>query len=224
MIVAATRSKRHNINMPGTLLPLFPLPVVVFPRTRLPLHVFEERYKEMVGEAIESPSEFGIVPIDSEQSLFQAGCTVVVEEVLKKYPDGRLDIMTAGRRRFELLFLNEEKSYLRAEVAYFDDEEPSPASPDVRRRALRLFRSLIALGESRPHGDPLLTDPQLSFQIAQSIPDFEFQKQLLGSRIEVDRLRRVVDYLTEYLPKRQEAVRMERLAPTNGHGARPVDI
>src|SRR5215472_12444875 len=98
--------------MQQNLLPLFPLRVVVFPRTPLPLHIFEERYKQMVGEAIRAKSEFGIV-LAKEEGIVNAGCTVVVEKVLKTYPDGRLDIMTRGLRRFEILDLNQEKDYLR---------------------------------------------------------------------------------------------------------------
>ena len=96
--------------MQPNLLPLFPLRVVVFPRTPLPLHIFEERYKEMVGEAIREKSEFGIV-LAKDDGIVNAGCTVVVKEVLKTYPDGRMDILTRGVRRFEILGLNEDKAY-----------------------------------------------------------------------------------------------------------------
>ena len=82
-------------------IPLFPLQVVVFPRTRLPLHIFEERYKVMVGEAIREDSEFGIV-LAKDEGIVNAGCTVAVEKVLQMYPDGRMDILTRGRRRFEI--------------------------------------------------------------------------------------------------------------------------
>ncbi len=119
--------------MPAGLLPLFPLQVVVFPRTPLPLHIFEERYKKMVGEAIHDRSEFGIV-LAKDEGIVNAGCTVVVEKVLKEYPDGRMDILTSGRRRFEILFLNEEREYLRGEVEYFDDDDQEPVTEEMRRR------------------------------------------------------------------------------------------
>jgi Lon protease-like protein len=64
--------------MPSRLIPLFPLQVVVFPRTPLPLHIFEERYKEMIGEAIRDESEFGVV-LAKNEGIVNAGCTVVVE-------------------------------------------------------------------------------------------------------------------------------------------------
>src|SRR5439155_19738610 len=149
--------------MQANLLPLFPLQVVVFPRTRLPLHIFEERYKEMVGEAIRDHSEFGIVLV-KEEGILNAGCTVVVDKVLKSHPDGRMDILTRGIRRFEIVMLNQEKPYLRGEVAYFDDDEPDPAPTDVRTEALRLYRSWMEIQDKTNEVE--LGDTQLSFQLA----------------------------------------------------------
>ena len=117
--------------MRTALLPLFPLDVVVFPRTALPLHIFEPRYREMVGEALANNSEFGIV-LAKQEGIVNAGCTVVVEQVLKRYEDGRMDILTQGLRRFEVLYLDNEKEYLRASVQYFDDDEPETISMEMR--------------------------------------------------------------------------------------------
>src|ERR1051326_2013458 len=100
--------------MSRRLLPLFPLQLVVFPRTPLPLHIFEERYKELVGDAIRDETELGIVR-HKRDGIVNAGCTVKVEKVSELYPDGRMDIMTRGERRFEIDALNEEKDYLRSE-------------------------------------------------------------------------------------------------------------
>src|SRR5215467_12668 len=108
--------------MPSRLIPLFPLRLVVFPRTPLPLHIFEERYKEMVGIAIQEHSEFGVV-LAKDNGIVNTGCTVVVDKVLETYPDGRMDILTRGQRRFEIVTLNEEKDYLQGEVNFFDDDD-----------------------------------------------------------------------------------------------------
>src|SRR4029077_10725863 len=158
--------------MQANLLPLFPLQVVVFPRTQLPLHIFEERYKEMVGEAIREKSEFGVVLV-KEEGILNAGCTVVVDKLLKSHPDGRMDIMTRGVRRFEIVMLNQEKPYLRGEVAYFDDDEPDPAPDEVRTEALGLYKTWLEL-EEKGQGEALLGDAQLSFQLAQGIQDLDF--------------------------------------------------
>src|SRR6185295_8265838 len=209
--------------MQSALLPLFPLRVVVFPRTPLPLHIFEDRYKEMVGEAISGQTEFGIV-LAREDGIVNAGCTVVVEKVLKRYADGRLDILTRGIRRFEVVGLNEEKSYLRGEVEYFDDEEQEPPPAELQQKALTHYRGLLETGELRSSTDPVLTDPQLSFQLAQALQDVDFLSLLLRNRSEVDRLKQLAEYLSRELPKLREASRMKKLAPLNGHGSKPPGL
>jgi Lon protease-like protein len=205
--------------MQPSLLPLFPLRVVVFPRTPLPLHIFEDRYKEMVGEAIQAGSEFGIV-LAKDEGIVNAGCTVVVDKVLKKYTDGRMDIVTRGIRRFEIVGLNEDKSYLRGEVEFFDDDEPGPAPADLQEKALVQYRGLLETGELR-ESEPVLSDPQLSFQLAQAVQDTDFLSLLLRNRSEPSRLKQLADYLARLAPKLREASRMRKLAPLNGHGAPP---
>ena len=208
--------------MQATLLPLFPLRVVVFPRTPLPLHIFEERYKEMIGEAIRGKSEIGIV-LAKEDGIVNAGCTVVVKEVLKKYADGRLDILTKGVRRFDILGLNEEKAYLRGEVEFFDDDDASPAPAELREKALAQYRSLREAGEP-PSSEPELDDDQLSFQLAQTLEDLDFLNVLLRSRSESQRLEQLSDYLARQVPRLRAVARMRKRAPLNGHGAAPSGI
>lgn len=205
------------------LLPLFPLNVVVFPRTRLPLHIFEERYKEMVGNAIRDDSEFGIV-LAKQDGIVNAGCTVAVEKVLEMYPDGRMDVLTVGRRRFEITALNEEQSYLQGEVTFFDDEDFTPAPADVREQALERYRTLEALPGAAERHTPDLEDPQLSFQLAQSVPDLDFLNALLRQRSETARLKTLSAFLAEYVPRQRTIERMKTLAPTNGFGGKPVGL
>lgn len=212
--------KRNNGTM--QLLPLFPLRVVVFPRTTLPLHIFEERYKELIGQAMHDASEFGIV-LAKDEGIVNAGCTVVVEKLVKKYGDGRMDILTRGIRRFEIIGLNEEKSYLRGEVEFFDDEEPGPGSDELREKALVQYRGLVELGEMR-ESEPVLSDPQLSFQLAQAVQDTDFLSVLLRNRSEPQRLRQLADYLARLAPKMRETSRMRKLAPLNGHGTSPAGM
>ena len=203
--------------MSKRLIPVFPLQLVVFPRTRLPLHIFEERYKEMVGDAIRDNSEFGIV-LAQDEGIVNAGCTVLVDKVLEMYPDGRMDVMTRGQQRFEIVRLSDEKDYLQAEVAYFDDEDGAPVPEDLRRQAVSNYRTLTGLEVARGHSEPNLEDRQLSFQLAQAIPDLDFLNLLLRERSEAARLQRFNQYLAEYLPRQKLIERMKGLAPTNGHG------
>jgi ATP-dependent Lon protease len=209
--------------MSSRMIPLFPLNVVVFPRTRLPLHIFEERYKEMIGTVIREDSEFGIV-LAKQDGIVNTGCTVAVEQVLEMYPDGRMDIMTVGRRRFEIASLNEEKEYLQGEVNFFDDEDFTPPPADVREEALERFRALDALPPSGERQEPDLQDPQLSFQLARAVPDLDFLSGLLRQRSETSRLKTLSAFLAEYVPKQRTIERMKTLAPTNGFGGKPAGL
>jgi Lon protease-like protein len=205
------------------LIPLFPLHLVVFPRIKLPLHIFEERYKEMVGDAIREESEFGIV-LAREEGIVNAGCTVAVDQVLQMYPDGRMDILTSGRRRFEITSLNEEKSYLQGEVNFFDDEDFTPAPEELRQKALAQYSELNALATSREHSAPNLEDPQLSFQLAQAVPDLDFLNALLRQRSEAGRLKALSTFLADFIPRQRTIERVKALAPTNGFGGKPAGL
>jgi Lon protease-like protein len=209
--------------MSGRLLPLFPLQVVVFPRTVLPLHIFEERYKEMVGEAIRDSSEFGIV-LAKEKGIVNSGCTVIVEKVLQMYPDGRMDILTRGRRRFEILSLSQDKEYLQAQVDFFDDDDFAAPTEELKQEALEHHQELNKLGVSTAYGEPDLADPQLSFQVAHGLPDLDFLNLLLRNRSEVDRLKELNQYLSKYIPLQRIVGRLRDLAPTNGFGGRPAGL
>ncbi len=210
--------------MQSGLLPLFPLPVVVFPRTPLPLHIFEERYKEMVGEAIRDKTEFGMV-LSKDEGFASIGCTVLVADVVKRYGDGQLDILTSGKRRFEIVMLNQEKSFLRAEVEYFDDNGSGPAPRELQTLALKEYTRLLRLirEKPRPFDDPKLDDPQLSFQLGHMVQDLEFRQLLLQSRSESARLRQLADYLIDYVPKELHTRHVQSVAPLNGHGKKPVE-
>jgi len=209
--------------MPSRLLPLFPLPVVVFPRTPLPLHIFEDRYKEMVGGAMRDNSEFGIV-LARDGGIVNTGCTVTVEKLVQIYPDGRMDVLTRGQRRFEILSLNEEKDYLQAEVNYFDDEDAGDPAPELRLEALEHYQTLMQLPSTDPRPDADLEDRQLSFQLAHHLPDLDFLSLLLRRRSETERLRQLSHYLAQYIPRQRIVERMKELAPTNGHGGRPAGL
>jgi Lon protease-like protein len=208
--------------MPSRLIPLFPLHLVVFPRTNLPLHIFEERYKEMTGKAIRERSEFGIV-LAKDEGIVNAGCTVTVANVVHTYPDGRMDILTRGQRRFEIESLNDELSYLQAEVEFFDDEDANPAPTEVRERALEHFKALREIsGEQAREAN--LEDPQLSFQLAQALPDLDFLNSLLRQRSEAGRLKQLNQYLEQYIPRQRTIERVKAVAPTNGFGRKHAEI
>ena len=201
--------------MQQDLLPLFPLQVVLFPRTPLPLQIFEERYKEMIGEAIQSKTEFGVV-LAGEKGIANTGCTAMVDRVLEKHADGKLDLISSGRRRFEIQSLNQEKPYLRGKVEFFDDESDDSVSGEMKNRVIEAYKALPA--DDDPPWEPKWDDSQLSFQLAQSIPDLQFRQVLLMMRSERDRMRHLADFLPEYAIKRANIEHVQKVAPRNGHG------
>jgi Lon protease-like protein len=209
------------------LLPLFPLQLVVFPGSAIPLHIFEDRYKEMVGEAEAAGTEFGIV-LAKDGGIMNAGCTVLVESVLKRYPDGRFDVLTRGQRRFVIQSLNQDKEYLRGEVEFYGDDDAESAPPELRMQALlALERMRAALSQAggvsgEPESPPDPEHPFLSFQLAEAVDDLDFRNMLQRSRSESERLRVFAGFTEEYVERKQYAARMKRAAPTNGFGHKPV--
>lgn len=203
--------------MPTELLPLFPLGVVLLPRTHLPLHIFEERYKEMIGECVRNRSEFGIV-LAAEKGIVATGCTAVVEKITQQYDDGRMDIVVVGVRRFEIESLDTGRAYLRGAVRFFNDEESEPVPAELKARALQAYRLLTEADTDEPPPPPELDDPQLSFQLAQAVPDPEFRQILLTMRSERERLRRLIEFAPIQVARRRYSAHVKAVAPWNGHG------
>lgn len=127
----------------GEMLPLFPLGAVLYPGMLLPLHIFEERYRQLVRDLLEEaePRRFGVIAIrkgretgiDGVHSLYEIGCTATLRRV-EEHEDGRFDIVTVGTRRFRLLALDRTRPYLQGEVEMLAEEpvDPAVAGPAVR--------------------------------------------------------------------------------------------
>lgn len=210
--------------MPQDSLPLFPLGVVLFPGAELPLHIFEERYKEMIADVMRDESEFGVV-LASEKGMANIGCTAVVERVLKQYPDGRMDILVRGRRRFEIILIDEARSYLRASIAMLTDEDNGEASDLIRQRVLSYWVKLMMM----EHGGlveevPSDSRPGLSFLVAQLLPDVEFRQQLLSLSSEKERMEALANYLPTYLEREKVTRHVRRVAPLNGHASHAREV
>ncbi len=188
------------------LVPLFPLQLVLFPETNLPLHIFEPRYKEMIQFCLENSREFGIL-LDQEGSISNMGCTASISEVLARFPDGRMNILVRGGRRFETAQLDEERSYLRGTVEFLGDYATGPIDEELRQRGIGLYGRLVELLqlENVPflEASPEWTDPQLSYRMMAGVPaEVDWKQDLLELRSEPDRLVRVIGFfeqLIEYL-------------------------
>jgi Lon protease-like protein len=196
-------------------LPLFPLEVVLFPGTALPLHIFEPRYKEMIGECLAEHRHFGVVRA-IEQGLAEVGCTAEIVTVVKEYPDGRLDLVSEGRKRFEVVRVNQERSFLQAEVLMIEDE-PGTAPREDTARAVQLHSDLLAIAGAAQ--DLSAADPSsLSFYLAGSVPlDLDFKQQLLALRSEAERILLLINYLETIIPNLRRAATARERAGGNGH-------
>ena len=195
-------------------LGLFPLWIVLLPTEQVPLHVFEPRYKELVGECLAEGRELGIVLADDD-GLRAVGTRAAVTEVLHTFEDGRLNVVLEGRERFRLVSLTEGRSFQTGEVEPLADEPDPAAAADVER-ALDLFRKLAELTETEID-DPASGSEQLSFELAARVALApELKQELLEGISERVRLKR----LCELLGRAADAVQLERAiaerASTNG--------
>ena len=199
------------------LLPLFPLETVLLPHERLPLRIFEPRYRTMIGSAVEHGTEFGVVR-DSGGNPAAAGCAARVARVTRRRDDGSFDIEARGTRRFRILSLDRSEEVLQGVVEYFEDD--SPAQADLRR-----VEALIALAgqyaertQGKPPGPFEPNHPLLSFQIAGRLPvSLDAKQKLLEATAEIDRVELLTRCFQAALMEIERRGRMSRLAGANGH-------
>ncbi|MGD0578856.1 MAG: LON peptidase substrate-binding domain-containing protein [Bryobacteraceae bacterium] len=202
--------------MRGELIPLFPLQVVLLPRAPLPLHVFEDRYKEMMQEVIAAEGEFGVV-LSRENGILNTGCTATVERILRQFEDGRMDLLAVGQRRFTVLALDMERSFLRGQVEELEDDEFGPASPQKVREAIALQQEYARAIDTEAE-PPDADEPELSFVLGAISPDLEFRQMLLSTRSEARRIELVAGHLGRLIKQHSIQVAMRRAARANGHG------
>jgi Lon protease-like protein len=195
-------------------LGLFPLPLVLLPTERVPLHIFEERYRELIGECLDSSRDFGIVYADDD-GLREVGTRALVTEVLGRHADGRMDILVEGGDRFRLTELTTGRSFHTGLVAPIEDDD-DPAPSDVVERALGLFDKLRELTGSDvdvPDADVA----QLSYALAARVELASDDKLLLLTDVsERSRIDRVCDLLEDALATAKRVRGAAERAATNG--------
>jgi len=205
-----------------THLPLFPLQVVLFPGSRLPLHIFENRYKALVNECIRDDREFGIVLANGGE-VAGVGCTARIVAVQKVYDDGRMDIVVEGDRRFRVHRFDPERApYTVGEVEFF-----GPFTEHVDRslvaETIRLYNELVTLvyNEKVERIDQSAAVPDLSFVIVQKAGmDVTQRQQVLEIPSETERLQLLRDYLQAVVPKLERAGEIERIVRSDGYLSR----
>jgi Lon protease-like protein len=196
------------------LLPLFPLEIVLFPGAPLQLHIYEPRYKEMIGECLEKKRPFGMVRV-KENALASVGCSAIIVNVIKKYEDGRLDIAAEGRQRFEIERLNQERSFLQGEITYFEDE-PSQVSEGSKHALIELHEQLFSVLGQDTEVEPGASS--LSFYLAHDLPvDLDFKQALLEMKSEAERIETLIEYYRATIPKVEKTLRARERANRNGH-------
>jgi Lon protease-like protein len=203
--------------MATQLLPLFPLSFVLLPAMPLPLHVFEERYKEMMSDIVEGSGEFGVV-LAKDDGIVNIGCSAVVDRVMNRYDDGRLDLLALGQRRFRIASLDQDKAYLRAEVEYFNDESAERATPELQEKAAAAYRRLLEIEKpEQTEEEPRFDRERLSFEVARHIYDLDKRQTVLSLRSEIERLEFLVKIIPEYILRQQRVALAKRVGPQNGH-------
>jgi Lon protease-like protein len=198
-----------------SLLPLFPLDLVLFPGAPLPLHIFEPRYKEMITECLEEGKPFGMVRA-KENAVAEIGCSAVIVKVMKRYEDGRLDISSEGKQRFAIVELNHDRPFLQAEITWFDDDEPAPLPGKQHETAVELHEQLFKVLGQDAEIDPKKSP--LSFQLANQLPvDLDFKQAILEMKSESDRMQTLIEYYRATIPKVIKTLQARERASGNGH-------
>ena len=215
---SATRSAIiSSRTMRPARIPLFPLNVVLLPGADQPLHIFEPRYREMVKRCVEEKSAFGVL-LALPNGVVRVGCTAEILEVVKRYPDGRMDILTIGREPFRVVEFFDEHPLAEGHVDYLEDREPA-ANPSVRPELIELYETCHTLifGDY-PKNFAAEHPTPISFRIAATLPlDLLWKQQILELRSELDRQERLAGYLREWAPHLQKVGVMRQRAGGNGH-------
>jgi Lon protease-like protein len=210
--------------------PLFPLGIVALPSERIPLHIFEDRYRRMIERCLEAESgsperEFGIVWL-SDEELKDIGCACEIERVLERMDDGRLNILARGTRPFRLLERQDELPYPAGVVEFLDDEEPGDAVPDVADAdagpepdavdARELYRELVEQATDRELSAEEL-ELMDAYEMAATVEfAIESKQELLELRSERERLRLLATLLRSALERLALIDRAQTRARSNG--------
>jgi Lon protease-like protein len=214
-------------------LPIFPLSVVLFPGTPLPLHIFEPRYRRMLSDCLEGDRRFGITPAGRDDGMPDPGTVGCVAEIRvnQELPDGRANIVVLGGERFVLTRpMEDEVPYFVALVQPFDEEPgsepPSEAATRLREVFAGYYALLRQLNDVEPE-DPSLPDDAvgLSFHISAAIEcDPGVKQRLLVERSTARRVEALLMLVPILAAAVESALRIHRRAHTNGRGGARPDV
>src|SRR4051794_12522584 len=194
--------------------PLFPLGLVLLPTELVPLHIFEERYRQMIGECLDTGEEFGIVWL-SDSGLKDIGCSARVARLLKRMEDGRMDVLVQGVSPFRLLRRIEDMPYPAGEIELLDDSEAEP-DPTTATDARDLYADLVErVTDERPDAADL--GEMGAYDMAATIEFALDAKQvLLELRSEADRMTAVAELFGKTMQRLDFSERAGEVARSNG--------
>ncbi|PYP17147.1 MAG: ATP-dependent protease [Gemmatimonadetes bacterium] len=214
-------------------LPIFPLPIVLFPGTPQPLHIFEPRYRQLLADCLAADRRFGIAYVPAEHEVGSeplpdrgdVGCVALIQNT-QGLPDGRSNILTVGERRFVLIdWVGSDRPYRLARVEEFDDEPVEPTETvslagDVREGFRQLAEALGILTGREDDEIELAADPQLlSFQVAASLELApEAKRALLALRSTTARLRQLATLVRPLAADAERRAAVRQRAKGNGRG------
>jgi ATP-dependent Lon protease len=204
--------------MPSSIdsLPLFPLNLVLYPGERLPLHIFEERYKDLTQYCLDHDVPFGIVQAEDDR-VADVGTTARIEEVVTRYEDGRLDIAVEGEERFRLLEVYDEKSYYTGDVVLLEDEE-TEVDLNLKERVITQHMKLLELAGRTVRPDLYKNVDTLSYVLARNAALDEDQKQeLLELTSENERVQYLIRHFESLIPRVEQKEDVHRRIRSNGH-------
>lgn len=219
-------------------LPLFPLPVVLFPGMPMPLHIFEPRYRQMLTDIRAGDNLFGLSYFDassSEKEIPPAGHIGCVAEVTETQglPDGRSNVLAVGVIRYQVEdYVDRDDPYLVVRVNFFEDEEEesdrlSTSAREVAAMFMRVANAIRVINDERGNlPDITDTEPQkLSFLVAAAMEiEADTKQELLELRSTHERLTRLRDFLARVVKGYEERARLHSIAKGNGHGGKTVDV
>jgi ATP-dependent Lon protease len=204
--------------MSNARLPLFPLDVVLLPGADLPLHIFEQRYRQMVRDCLDTKTPFGML-LALPNGMAGTGCTAEILEVTNRYDDGRCDILTVGRDPFRVVELFSEEPLLHGAVDYLDDR-PAPLNPRLTQELIQIYETCHTLVfDDYPRNLNPAAETEISYKIAAKLPmDLLWKQRVLELRSEAERQERLVAYLREWSTHLQKTGLQRARAVGNGHG------
>jgi Lon protease-like protein len=219
-------------------LPLFPLPLVLLPNELLPLHIFEPRYRQMLKDVALDKNIFGVSFFNPQESFIEkpvigsVGCVAEVREA-QTLPDGRSNVLTIGVVRYRLIdYVDGSEPYLLGDVEFFEDEkEDASVLNPLASEVFTLFRRIAIAahklsGERGTFPDVAQTEPEaLSFLVTAAFnlePDLKYQ--LLETRSTVERLEKLKQILIQTVSKMEESAEIHKIAKTNGHSKKQIDL